>query len=1456
MTIPVSSATPIAIVGMACRLPGADNLDQFWELLRAGRSAVAPLPPERFDRAKLYDPRKGMRNRSYTDLGCTIVYRRPRGTALPAWLADHPERAFVALGEVAAGALLDAGWPAADEAGSRQRGSNVGVYLGNARQSGLSSQLTYATYVEQTARYLLELPGFVAVAGGREQEIVRDVMAAVRQGLPRRAALGGAPLAANVAARLIATTYGFRGPYMTFNAACASSLHALVQAVRAIQLGRIEAAVVGGGSYFHSDTLLLFSQAQSLSARGSSPFDADADGLVVGEGYVAVVLKPLADAVRDGDRVRAVICGLGLSSDGRGKSLWAPRREGQLAAIRRAYPAAPLAGVQYIEAHATSTQLGDATEAAALGDALQGQPPRDEPIAIGSVKANIGHTLEAAGLASLAKTVLALEHRYIPPAINVRRLNPRVDWDRLPLFVPTLGGAWERPSDGRPRRAAVSAFGIGGLNVHVVIEQGEQATVPRRESGPMAEGGAHAANRSVAIAAGVARPTVSASPLGAPRSRRLAGEPAEPIAVIGRGVVCPGALSVTRLWELLLSGCGAIGAIPPERWEAALYCTTSQEPEAWRTSAARAGVVTDFAYEWRRHKIPPRQIAEGNPLQYMILDAVEQALVESGCDRRPWPRARTAAIVGTTFGGEFANQLLMGLRLPEFTATLGEVLAGYGVEATVQEAIAAQFETLLLERMPALRDETGSFTASSLASRITKTFDLGGGAVAVDAGHASSGAALDCAVDLLRSGDVDCVVCVGAQRDLSPVRFEALAHDGWLKPGELRSPWDAAGGGMLPAEGCGVVLLKRLADARRDGDPIQAVLRGIGAAAGAVASTASGASTDAIAIAAAIRQAADEALQAAGASPESVGAIETAPLGRAALDAAELTALADRYATTARRESLLLSTSVAQLGHAGAASGMLSLIKATCEAQRGCVAPTHGHAVAAEWLAVHAGGLSVLDEPQLLPPEPDGRSPLIAVQMGGHDGPAYHVLVERGACAGSPTSARDAHDVEARPSAALRCDVPSGASSAAAVSAPVVPAPAVSAAASEFDGIPLTTFATEPTSARDALSENAALSAIPHFDATERRREKMRRAAQGRSAQVYEEPLAAALAEPAAPGGRTGEPLAAKPASNGHQNGNASGNGHHAAYGASGTREDAPPREKSRSRVLPLPTGNGHLPHQAAPPASALEAQRSAAHELPRDETPRDEPPHDELPPDELPRDKLETFLVNFVVDQTGYPPEVVELDADLEADLGIDSIKKAQLFGELREYFDLVPRDDLSLDDFPTLRHVLEFLAALPAANAAGSSCGANGAPRDRSAAGGNAQPAAAPADVPPQATAPQAPAAAATSVGAPPAAAATATGEAAEAVGAAAAAAPSLAELETFLVNFVVDQTGYPPEVVELDADLEADLGIDSIKKAQLFGELREYFDLVPRDDLSLDDFPTLRHVVRYLASATAAT
>lgn len=1245
------SKQPVAIVGVACRLPGADNVEDFWSMLREGRSAVRKLPPERFDRELYYDPRRGLLNRSYTDIACLVDYRpMDRAVApLPQSLAAHPEIAFTTLCEVSIRALRDAGLDPL-----HLPSTNVGVYVGNVRGSGLSGDLIYQTMIGEIAEYLREIPELGRLSGNRVDEVIRELTGQVRQSTRGRDRDGGPDLSANMSAKFTSLALGLTGPYMAFNAACASSMQALVQAVRALQLDRIDLALASGASYCHSDTLVLFSQAQSLSATGSRPWDAAADGMVVGEGYVTLVLKRLDRALADGDRICALVSGIGLSSDGKGKSLWAPRKEGQVQAMLRAYgDHLAMDRLQYIEAHATSTALGDVTEIEALQEALTGRLPPGQRIPIGSVKANIGHTLENAGLASVLKTVLAIQQATIPPVVNVTRVNPRIDWERLPFYLPFQAEAWERPPDGGPRRAAVNAFGIGGLNTHIVLDE---YLPPAR----------------TAVVAGASH-----------GPRREPSADARAVAVIGVGAVLPGARTIDAFWELLETGRDARSDAPAERWNQQVYYRPGQcVPGCCGTR--RGGFIHDYHYDWRRHRVPPKQIEHASPLQFMILDAVDQALAQAGYPQRPFDRSRVGVVAGTQFGGEFSVQLQMGLRLPQTRSILRGILQQRGVAAGDIEQVEAQFERVLLSHMPALLDETGSFTSSSLASRITKSFDLMGGAVAVDGGSPSALAALSCCVDQLLSGDTDMMICVGGQQDMGVPKYEGWGLAGLLASDSAAPPLDAEAAGTLPGEGCGVLLLKRLEDARRDGDPVLGIIRGLGA----------GFSTDMVEAA---QMAAERALEDSGLKPQQVTAVEIVGTGLKSVDAGEIEGLSLAYRSAAHGPPKPLGTVVSQIGHTGGASGAAAMLKSLRALENLEVTGIFGLGQTAEEVAAFGWLLRPDCQKQPIPVvTADGRV-FAAVEAGGGHEAVYHVILERGA------------------KVRLSTEVVGGNGS---------PSAAVPGRKTE----------------------------IVHFDATQRRRERMR----GR-------------------GRYDGEPVS-----------------------------------------------------QAVPPASETAATGSAAKLA--------EPPPVTAPPSTPPQpasrragrsaDELQAFLVNFVVEQTGYPPDIVELDADLEADLGIDSIKKAQLFGELREYVSITtPRDDLTLDDFPTLRHVMDFILQAERETAA-----ATVLPSAPTAA--------------PSATVGSASGGTSVQVSAVPASLS--------------AAAPSQSEtsairspqgLQHFLVNFVVEQTGYPPEIVELDADLEADLGIDSIKKAQLFGELGEHFAIKPQDDLTLDDFPTLRHVMVFI-------
>ncbi|MFF3503961.1 SDR family NAD(P)-dependent oxidoreductase [Streptomyces sp. NPDC003247] len=418
---------PVAVVGLACRVPGAATAEAYWSLLLESRDAVGEVPAERWPQAGDDVPRQAGVLAGIASFDAEFFGVSPEEAAL----MDPQQRLLL---EVAWEALAHAGIPP-----GRLRGTDTGVWVG----------------LSATEYSLLTLADTARADAWSSQ---------------------GA--AGSIAANRLSYALGVHGPSMTIDTACSSSLVAVHQAVRALALQEADAALACGVNLLTTPGVSAsFAAAGALAPDGRcKPFDAAADGIVRGEGCGVVVLKRLADARRAGDRVLAVIRGGAVNSDGRSNGLLAPNPLAQRRLLRQAYAAAgvPASTVDYVEAHGTGTLLGDPIEAAALSEALAADRPDDRPLLIGSVKSNIGHLEGAAGIAGLIKTVLALHHGRIPASRNHTEPNPHIDMSRL--RVVTESTVWPRHSG--QARAGVSAFGFGGTNAHLVLEEWPRSAPP------------------------------------------------------------------------------------------------------------------------------------------------------------------------------------------------------------------------------------------------------------------------------------------------------------------------------------------------------------------------------------------------------------------------------------------------------------------------------------------------------------------------------------------------------------------------------------------------------------------------------------------------------------------------------------------------------------------------------------------------------------------------------------------------------------------------------------------------------------------------------------------------------------------------------------------------------------------------------------------------------------------
>ncbi|MEU6751859.1 beta-ketoacyl synthase N-terminal-like domain-containing protein, partial [Spirillospora sp. NPDC046719] len=470
---------PIAIVGAGAVFPGAGSAAELWRNVLAGIDAITEVPPGRWDPAVYYDPdaygRAPECDRFYCRRGGFVdelaTFDPARFGIMPASVPGMEPDQLMAL-RAAAEAIADAGGD--DRLPDRTR---VGVVIGRGGYitPGVARFDQRVRTSHQVAGVLAEL--LPELGADRLEEIRRAFCARVGPDGPD-ASVGLVP---SFAAARIANRFDLRGPAYTVDAACASSLLAVEHAVRALRSGEADAMLAGAVHHAHHATVWsVFSQLRALSPSETiRPFDRGADGTLLAEGTGVVLLKRLRDAVRAGDRIHAVVVGTGSSSDGRAAGIMSPLVDGQVLAVERAWrdagldPRAPGA-LGLVEAHGTATPAGDEAELATMRRVLGTD---GAPVGLGTVKSMIGHAMPAAGMAGLIKAACAVRDGVLPPTLHVDDPHPALDGGRL--RVVREAAEWERPAGG-PRRAVVNAFGFGGANAHVILEEPPAGRARRR----------------------------------------------------------------------------------------------------------------------------------------------------------------------------------------------------------------------------------------------------------------------------------------------------------------------------------------------------------------------------------------------------------------------------------------------------------------------------------------------------------------------------------------------------------------------------------------------------------------------------------------------------------------------------------------------------------------------------------------------------------------------------------------------------------------------------------------------------------------------------------------------------------------------------------------------------------------------------------------------------------------
>ncbi|GAA3019403.1 hypothetical protein GCM10020229_33320 [Kitasatospora albolonga] len=795
-----------AIVGLSCLFPGAATPAEFWQNLSAG------VDSRREGGAEVFGPQADPRDedpahRIYCSRGGFVsgFDFDPTGYLLDADRLAGLDRVFHWTLHVAREALRDSGADGRPELLAR-----TGLIMGN-----------YSFPTPGSARISLPLVDRAVLAGLREAGLPGLDLPEPAAAEPADARVSGAP------ARVAGAALGLGGPRFALDAACSSALYALKLACDQLAAGQAD-LVLAGGVCAPDPTLihLSFSDLHAYPENGfSQPFDSSSAGILTGQGAGMVAVKRLADAQRDGDRIHAVIDGIGLTNDGAGRHLLLPNAAGQHSSYQLAYAEAGVepTAIDYLECHATGTPAGDSTEAESVARWFGGHGK--VPL-LGSVKGNIGHLLTVAGLSSLLKVILAMQHGELPPTVGV---DTPVD--------ATVGGALVRertawPAHEGPRRAAVSAFGFGGTNAHVVLSNS-------------------------------AEQVAEAQPVEAPA-----------LDIVGLGAHFGTLETVAEFERALHEGADAFRTLPELRWRG---MESGPVPEG--------GFVDQVAIDPVDYRIPPADLRNYNLQHALMAKVADEALADAGFARTPAegqsvPAPRRVAVVVAM---EIEPSAHLHLARHGLAGRLREAYAAAGLELTDQqvEQLAAAARDGV--HQPIVANEVLSYIGNIMASRISALWNLTGPSFTISSDGAGTAEALDIARLLLLDPEIEAVL-VGAVDLAGSPESLLLRKDAPVTGAGLS--FGAGSQGWRIGEGAGAVVVARPGSDRQVYARLDAaVVRHAVPVAGELPE----------ADPALFAEAAREALALAGVGPAEVGYLEAHAGGTPEQDAAELTALAEVY---------------------------------------------------------------------------------------------------------------------------------------------------------------------------------------------------------------------------------------------------------------------------------------------------------------------------------------------------------------------------------------------------------------------------------------------------------------------------------------------------------------------------------------------------------------------------------
>jgi malonyl CoA-acyl carrier protein transacylase len=757
----------IAVIGMACTLPDADSPEKLWENILAKKYSISKISDSRVNRELYYDADKSAEDKTYTLLAGIIndyEFDGPR-FGYEADKAARLSRSQQIVLDTAYKAVENAGYLGDNDQIVCDDPSRTAVIIATCLGNELGNDLLLKYYFPEVLSWVKQTDEYKGLTKKQKDELRESLQQGFEGDNPGYDPVHG--LLLNIEASRIAKHLGIRGLNYVIDAACASSFAAIDAATGELLSGEHDQVIVGGvNTHLPPESFIGFSKMGTLSAKGSFPFDERADGFILGEGSAVFMLKRMKDAVRDKDNIIGVINSIGSSSDGKGKAIAAPNPLGQKLCIDRCYEKTlqdiKPKDIGFIEAHGTSTIVGDEVEIATLKEKYTGSGA-----GISSIKSQIGHLLGSSGAAGFMKALLAINHGILPPNCQFENQSKNCDLSDSSLFIIKDQQKWV--SNGKPKRASVSAYGFGGINYHTLLQE-------YRDDYQLLK-----------------RDIFSNTEYDFNDDR---------IVVAGLGTLLGDAANKDEFWEQLQSGETVLSPIPDRVFNNKAYNDEEKTSFYWLPEV-KAGIARDFKFDNIKYKMPPTVVRSVERGQLFGLTAADEAVNTSGL-AKCLEKGNKAGVILGTITGERQSKNILRVRRHFIARLLNNSLS---IPEKTRKIMADHIVSVIEEKIPENNGDTIPGLLSNIISgRIANYFGFNGANYVVDASCASGSVAMRNAARDILFKDLDFALTGGVDTNLYPAALMAFKRMGLLSEGDCNY-FDSRADGYVMGEGAALHVL-------------------------------------------------------------------------------------------------------------------------------------------------------------------------------------------------------------------------------------------------------------------------------------------------------------------------------------------------------------------------------------------------------------------------------------------------------------------------------------------------------------------------------------------------------------------------------------------------------------------------------------------------------------------------